>query len=93
VLPFAHSASERMMETMQTSLPGWRFRTGLPKLDLLVWNERRRLRVSSSSGVLTLQLGDELSDTTMTGWQHLADLADPLKSSRSLKPAPAHSLA
>ena len=81
------------METMQTLQPVWRFLAGLQELDLRVWNEGGRLRVSAPSGVLTSQLGDELSDMTMTGLQHLADLADLLKSSRSLKPAPAHSLA
>ena len=41
------------METTQTPQPVWRFLAGLQELDLQVWNEGGRLRVSAPPGVLT----------------------------------------
>ena len=45
----------------EASQPAWRFLAALQDLDVRVWNEGERLRVSAPPGVLTPQLRDELS--------------------------------
>ena len=60
---YSNHGSERIMEKAQkeASQPAWRFLAALQNLDVRVWNEGERLRVSAPPGVLTPQLRDELS--------------------------------
>lgn len=46
---------------MEAPQPVWRFLAGLQKLDLRVWSEDGRLRVSAPPGVLTPKLREELA--------------------------------
>ena len=51
------------MEKAQTEAPQpvWRFLAGLQRMDLRVWSEDGRLRVSAPPGVLTPKLREELA--------------------------------
>src|SRR6476659_3245523 len=55
--------SDRIMEKVLTEAtqPIWSFLAGLKKMDLRIWSEEGRLRVSAPPGVLTPQLRDQLA--------------------------------
>ena len=57
--------------------PVWSFLAGLQKMDLRIWSEEGRLRVSAPPGVLTPQLRDELA-------ARKAEILDFLRESRIL---------
>jgi TubC N-terminal docking domain len=45
----------------EATQPIWSFLAGLKKMDLRIWSEEGRLRVSAPPGVLTPQLRGELT--------------------------------
>ena len=55
--------SSKIVEDTPTEAPQpvWRFLAGLQKMDLKIWSEDGRLRVSAPPGVLTPELREELS--------------------------------